>query len=82
MTQGIYLNMSRPKSKKAIREALADPNVTIYAEATAFFGNEFEGNIENLPKTSKVVFAGPDPHSNRRFYGTIAWNAKGVLTVT
>lgn len=81
MTQGLFINMARPKSKKALKEAIA-AEVAVYAEATSFFGNEFDGLIYNLPKTQKVVFVGPDPERDRRFYGTIAWNSKGVLTVT
>lgn len=71
--------MHRPKSKKAVREAIAAGDAVL-AEATSFFGDEFGGPIYNLPKGSKVVFAGPDPHTDRRFYGTIEWKGD-VLTV-
>ena len=76
MTQGIFLGgYRRPKSKKEIKEAV-DQNKKVIIEATSVFGNEYEGLLSEMPQTNTVTFCGPDPHSVRRFYGTIKWNAK------
>lgn len=78
--QGLYINMARPKTKKAVKEAIAN-GVAVYAEATSFFGDEFDGLIYNLPEGHKVHFVGPDPTRARNFYGTIIMKG-GVLRVT
>lgn len=76
MTQGIYLSGSRrPKSKKEIKEAVAN-NKVVVIEATSIFGNEYDGRLSEMPKTNAVTFCGPNPHSDRRFYGTIKWSDK------
>jgi hypothetical protein len=77
MTQGIFINMHRPKSKKAIKEAIA-AGTAVYAEATSFHGGEYDGPVDCMPVGTKVVFVGPDPHRDRRFYGTIAMTEKGL----
>lgn len=86
MTQGIFITnefgrAERPKSKKAIREAVEADPASVIAEATSWHGDEYDGPIAYMAATNKVVFAGPDPHSDRRFYGTIAY-VKGKWKVT
>jgi hypothetical protein len=74
--QGIYIKSQRPKSKKAIKEAIQiDPN-QISVEATSVFGDEYDGRLGDMPKDKKVSFVGPDPYSKRNFYGTIEWSQK------
>lgn len=80
MTQGLFVGMTRPKSKKAVKEAVAS-GFAVYAEATSLHGGEFEGLIYGLPEGEKVVFVGPDPYRDRRFYGTIT-KKNGLLRVT
>lgn len=76
MTQGIYLSgHRRPKSKKEIKEAVNN-NKMVVIEATSIFGNEYGGRLSEMPKNNTVIFCGPNPHSDRRFYGTIKWNDK------
>ena len=83
--QGIFINGSRPKSKKQIKELVIEaqaPNTKadlygVVIEATSMFGNEYDGSLATMPKdNSPVYFVGPDPHSKRNFYGTIEWNDK------
>lgn len=69
--QGIYIDGRRPKSKKAIKEAVAASPEQVEAEATALIGHEFSGSIVNMPEGEKVAFVGPDPYRDRKFYGTI-----------
>lgn len=67
--QGIFVNFERPKSKKAVREAVAAcGNVTL--EATSFFGNEYDGPVRNAPDGT-YYFVGPCPHTKRNFYGQV-----------
>jgi len=91
MTQGIFIYGSRPKSKKEIKlyvdrvyEPLHDKNETgeladpfgLVIEATSMFGNEYDGSLANMPTTQRITFVGPDPQTNRKFYGQITWNKK------
>jgi hypothetical protein len=68
--QGIYVSFKRPASKKAIKEAIAANPASVALEATSIFGNEYDGVITNAPDGS-YTFVGPDPHTSRKFYGTI-----------
>ena len=76
--QGIWVkdeggNMRRPKSKKEVKELVADEggNGTYVAvEATSMFGNEYDGSVSAMPD-GEVYFVGPDPYTKRNFYGTI-----------
>jgi hypothetical protein len=79
MTQGLFVGtrMERPKSKKAVKEAVA-AGTPLYAEATSFHGNEYDGSVYDAPVGSTIVFVGPDPSRDRRFYGTIKVTANGV----
>jgi hypothetical protein len=68
--QGIYLGYNeRPKSKKAVKEALAEGKA-VNLEATSLFGNEYDGPVRTAPD-GRYHFVGPDPYTNRKFYGTI-----------
>ena len=64
--QGIWINGSRPKSKKSIKEALLAGDEVVL-EATSVFNNEYDGLITDAPDGQYSV-AGPDPHNKRDFY--------------
>ena len=67
--QGVWINGTRPKSKKAIKEALiAGDEVAL--EATSVFGNEYDGLVTDAPN-GDYTFVGPDPYTKRNFYGTL-----------
>lgn len=68
--QGIFIKNMRPKSKKAVKEAVASDPMSVAIEATSLFGNEYGGLLSNMPD-GEVHFVGPDPHRDRRFYGSI-----------
>lgn len=81
--QGIYIDSFRPKSKKAVKEAVESmDHMDIYIEATSVFGNEFAGSLIAMPSNSKVSFVGPDPYNDRKFYGTITKDNEGNVKVT
>jgi hypothetical protein len=79
MTQGIYINGQRPKSKKVVKEYVALYPEKVRLEATSMFGNEYDGSVENAPDGT-YTFVGPDPHRDRKFYGNIVIS-RGVITV-
>lgn len=67
MTQGVFVNGLRPKSKKAIKEAIAaGDDVTL--QATSFFGNEYDGPVATAPD-GFYTFVGPDPERARNYFG-------------
>lgn len=71
MAQGIYLaGYKRPKSKKEVKEAVA-AGKTVRIEATSMFGNEYDGDVADMPENTTVYFVGPDPATSRKFYGQI-----------
>lgn len=68
--QGVYVNYNRPKSKKEVKEQVALDPSKVRLEATSMFGNEYDGPVSEMPD-GQATFVGPDPHTNRKFYGTI-----------
>ncbi len=71
MAQGIFINGERPRSKKAIREALEINPAFVRAEATSLHGSEYDGPLDQAPEGTMITFVGPDPYNSRKFYGTI-----------
>ncbi len=72
MTQGIWIGAGRPKSKKAIKDTIAEGNgFLVRLEATSVFGNEYSGRVVDMPQGVTHYFVGPDPYKNRKFYGQI-----------
>ena len=55
--QGLYVDGLRPKTKKAVKEAIADDPSRVEIEATSWFGNEYDGLVS-------------DPHRSHKFYGS------------
>lgn len=68
--QGAYVNGSRPKTKKALKEAVAANLQSVELEATSVFGNEFGGSLANAPD-GKYYVVGPDPYRKRSWYAQI-----------
>jgi hypothetical protein len=69
MTQGIWVEGQRPKSKKAVKEAVA-AGLDVVLEATSFFGNEYDGPLTAAPEGTYFI-VGPNPHHTRNFFGQI-----------
>lgn len=71
--QGIFVNsgLRRPKSKKEVREQVAEDASRVFIEATSLFGNEYDGPASEMPEGKTVYFVGPDPSTSRKFYGQI-----------
>lgn len=75
---GIFIGHSRPKSKKAVKLAVAESPASVVIESTSIMGG-YHGNVENAPD-GDYLFVGPDPYRDRKFYGTITVRA-GQYTV-
>lgn len=71
MTQGAFVNGQRPKTKKALREAIQSNPSNVRLEATSIFGNEYGGPIETMPEGKTVYLVGPDPYTSRKWYGNL-----------
>ena len=71
--QGIFIDGRRPKSKAELKRHLADGKglSLISIEATSLFGDEYDGTLALAPENTVINFVGPDPYTNRKFYGTI-----------
>lgn len=83
MANGIFVDGNRPKSKKAIKEAVADDPNRVTIERTAL-GRE--GYVK-LPDASDDdigplnPFVGPDPYRSRKWYGQIIRQADDTFKV-
>lgn len=86
---GAYVNGERPKSKKAVREAIANGDyVTFDGTATMFesiTGTVADGvlivNGDVAGPSTKLALCGPDPYTKRSFYGTVE-NVNGKVKVS
>ncbi len=61
--QGIRVNGTFAKSKKAVKEAVANGD-RVRLVATSFFGNEYDGNVLSAPD-GMYFFVGPDENTRR-----------------
>lgn len=70
---GAYVGGSRPKSKKALKEALAaGPKViAVEFERTSELGPALPRNVYELPPGTKLQVTGPDPYTSRKWYATV-----------
>ena len=71
--QGLFIDGQRPASKVAVKRALAEGKA-IHVEATSLFGNEYDGDLDELVRTGtsqRIDFVGPDPYTSRKFYGNL-----------
>ena len=78
MSQGIFINGRRPKSKKEVKEAVAADPASVVLERTAWIGNsEHDGPVTDAPDGT-YNFVGPDPYTSRKFYGNVVVNGGEV----
>jgi hypothetical protein len=81
---GVFVNGRRPKSKKAIKEAIAD-GTSVRFENTSMHGGDDvivrDGVILDgtLPRGMTIV--GPCPYTDRKFYGQVAIGRDGKVVV-
>lgn len=80
--QGIFLAPlpRRPKSKKEVKELVAQNPDHVVLEATSVFGNEYDGPVSEAP-AGTYYFVGPNPYTKRTFYGSLTVRPDGKVTV-
>lgn len=79
--QGLFIDGRRPKSKKEVRELVkAGGADRVRIEATSWHGGEYDGPLTDAP-AGTIYWVGPNPHSDRRHYGTITVAPDGKVTV-
>ena len=78
---GAYVNGERPKSKKALREAFTNAPESVKFDSTGapWFGGHYPQIIPALELEEGVTYVvvGPDPYSDRRWYGNVVRGPKG-----
>jgi hypothetical protein len=72
---------ARPRTKRDVIDAVHDNPARVYVEGTAVAGTSWSGVANELPRGHVVHFVGPDPYSDRRFYGRL-FRKKGSGEVT
>lgn len=79
--QGLFIRGRRPASKAELRRTLASGPAAagdIRVEGTSLFTEEFVGPLSKAPVGTRIDFVGPDPYTDRKFYGRIAVTDKGI----
>ena len=81
--EGLFISGRRPKSKKAVKEAVATAPETVTVEVTSMFSDDPGGDItEYVERKGGFTFVGPDPYTKRSFYGTVKVGKTGKLVVS
>ncbi len=81
MSEGIKIRGEWAKSKKAVKEACATNPDDVVVHFTSAFTSQSDSRLSQLSRGT-LHFVGPDPYSNRKFYGTIAISEDGKIKVT
>lgn len=82
---GAYINGARPKSKKALKDALKDAPATVTFDRTSVIGpGSVGGPIKGdaLPEGDILSVTGPDPYTSRKWYASVKLNGKGGISAT
>lgn len=70
---GAYIMGVRPKTKKALKEAMRDTPTKVLFDCTDAFGpnagRRFDG--DHVPPGATLVVVGPDPHTKRNWYANV-----------
>lgn len=78
---GAYVNDVRPKTKKALKEAVETAPATVKFDYTSFYPEEGmprELNTTNIPEEVTLLVCGPDPYTKRRWYASACPTSDGV----
>ena len=75
---GAYVDSKRPKTKKALREALNSNPDSVVFDATSVFTHVI-GSIQanNLPEGVTLTVVGPDPYTLRKWYASVTRGSDG-----
>lgn len=71
LTGGVYIDGSAPKTKKMLKEAIADDPQRVRFYSTGALDPRSSFTIDTLSAGQKLSICGPDPHQKRTWYATI-----------
>jgi hypothetical protein len=81
---GAYVSGSRPRTKKALREAVASAPQTVTFDSTAALGpgagRTFSASDPEDIGTAVLVVTGPDPYTKRNWYANVTVAGLGEHT--
>jgi hypothetical protein len=69
------------KSKKAAKEAIDKAPETVRVFSTSLIGSSFDGPASEFPEGIIGSVVGPDPYTQRNWYGNLTRTAKGLKLV-
>lgn len=75
----VRVNGLNAKSKKAIKDALKNGDAVSGETVSAF--NKYQYELLHDLRPGNYTFAGPDPFTNRRFYGQVLVALDGKVVV-
>tara|TARA_R110000787_G_scaffold37412_12_gene95064 strand:- start:580 stop:822 length:243 start_codon:yes stop_codon:yes gene_type:complete len=76
--QGAFVSGSRPKTKKAFKEAVKATPGKVRIEATSVFGNDYDGLVSEMPEGKQMYVVGPDPYTKRSWYANVTRNGAKI----
>lgn len=82
---GAHIDGKRPKSKKALKEALRDAPETVRFDCTAAVGPDAgRSDImgDSIPDGATLTVAGPDPYTSRKWFASVKLSTKGGVSTT
>lgn len=79
---GADLAHGRPRTKKELKEAIADDPEKVHLYSTNNTTQGWSGYASALPEDVHFLVVGPDPYNKRNWYATVKKNKRGVLAVT
>lgn len=72
---GAYVNGTRPKTKKALKEAMANDPSHVRFDSTSMFDNLHCTGV-GIPEGTTLSVVGPDPYTKRSWYATVTDKGK------
>lgn len=69
------------KSKAAMKRAIAEAPQYVKLMSVSSLGGSFHGSPNELTEGTTLVVVGPDPYTDRKWYGNIK-RVKGVIKVS
>jgi hypothetical protein len=82
---GAFVNEERPRTKKALREALASAPDTVWFDQTSAFlapGWDPRIHLDGLEPGVTLTVVGPDPYRDRRWYASVTRDRAGKIRVS
>ena len=71
MIHGVYIDGERPRSKRALKLALAEDVCSVAIEDAAHYGLPEPIEASMIPEGEEYEVVGPDPYTDRRWTATI-----------